>query len=102
MSGQTTAAAPLRLPLRRVPRFTRRALLVISAAVLLLSTAVILFAGGALKLGAGTREADTGAPAIAAARVQAVAMARMQAVARANAARKKELQDAPGAGAGGR
>jgi len=102
MSGHPTAAAPLRLPLRRPPRFTRRLLFLAGAAVLLLSAAVILFAIGALKLGAETRKADAGAPAIAAARVQAIATARMQAVARANAARKIESPDAPGAGASGR
>jgi hypothetical protein len=102
MSGHPTAAVPLNLPVRRAPRFPRRALFLIGAAVLLLCAAVILFASGALKLGAATREAGAGAPAVTAANAQAAAIARTQAMARANAARKSELRDAPGAGASSR
>jgi hypothetical protein len=99
MNGHSTAAAPLRVLLRRAPHFTRRALLLVGAAVLLLFAAVILFASGALKRGAETRAA---APAVATAQVQAVAVGRMQVAAGANAGRKRELPDAPRAGASGR
>jgi hypothetical protein len=95
MSGLPTAVASLSLTVRRAPRFTRRALLLAGAAAILLFIALILFASGTLKLGAETRGA--GAPA-AAANAQAAAMPRT----RADAARKKELRDAPGAGASGR